>query len=96
MGVQARYVATSWAGPTAGDAPAQLLAAAHASKPRWPTLKTAIVNAYSARGCGRFSSYWTDHTGCWEGDATVDAAMGGDLIAAEQATASYLYAIDLR
>lgn len=96
MAQQARFVTGSWSGPTSGDAAAQLLAAAHASKPRWPTLKTAIVNAYAARGCGRFSSYWTDHTGCWEGDAAVDAAMGGDLVAAEQATAGYLYAIDLR
>jgi len=95
MSQQARFATSSWAGPTSGDASAQLLAAAHASKPRWPTLKTAIANAYAARGCGRFSSYWTDHTSCWEGDATVDAAMGADLVAAEQATASYLFAINL-
>jgi phospholipase C len=96
MTEQARFVATTWAGPTSGDASAQLLAAAHASKPRWPTLKTAITNAYAARGCGKFSSYWTDHTNCWEGDASVDAQLGVELVASQQATASYLFAIDLR
>lgn len=96
MAEQARFAATTWPGPTSGDAATQLLAAAHASKPRWPTLKTAIANAYAARGCGKFSSYWTDHPSCWEGDATVDAAMGGDLVTSQQATASYLFAIDLR
>ena len=82
-------------GPPSGDASAQLLAAAHAAKPHWPTLKSAIANAYAARGCGRFSSYWTDHTNCWEGDATVDSDLGVDLVAAQQATASYLFAANL-
>jgi phospholipase C len=95
MAQQTRFAATTWTGPTSGDASAQLLAAAHAAKPRWPTLKTAITNAYSARGCGRFSSYWTDHTNCWEGDATVDGDLGVDLVAAQQATASYLFALNL-
>jgi phospholipase C len=96
MAQQARFAATSWAGPTAGDAAAQLLAAARAAKPRWPTLKTAITNAYAARGCGKFSSYWTDHPSCWNGDATVDAQLSAELAASQAATASFLFAIDLR
>ena len=96
MGVQARYVAGAWAGPTSGDASAQLLAAAHASKPHWPTLKAAVTAAYAARGCGKFSSYFTDHTSCWTNDAAVDTELGVELVAAEKATASYLFAIDLR
>jgi len=95
MAQQTRFVVTSWSGPTAGDASAQLLAAAHASKPRWPTLKAAITAAYSARGCGKFSSYWTDHTSCWTGDAAVDVQLGQDLAAAQTATASYLYSLGL-
>jgi hypothetical protein len=96
MAQQARFAATSWSGPTSGDASAQILAAAHASKPRWPTLKSAITAAYAARGCGKFSSYWTDHTSCWTGDAAVDAQLGTELGASQNATANYLYAIDLR
>ncbi len=96
MAEQARFVATTWSGPTSGDPSAQLLAAAKASKPMWPVVKTAIANAYAARGCGKFSSYWTDHTGCWEGDATVDGDLGAELRASQSATASYLYATALR
>lgn len=96
MAQQARFVATTWSGPTSGDASAQLLATAHASKPRWPTLKSAITAAYAARGCGKLSSYWTDHTNCWTGDAAVDAQLGAELVASQTATANYLYAIDLR
>ena len=96
MAQQARFAVTTWAGPTAGDASAQLLAAAHASKPHWPTLKAAITAAYAARGCGKFSSYWTDHTSCWTGDATVDAELANELAAAQTATASYLFSLGLR
>jgi phospholipase C len=96
MTQQARFAATTWSGPTSGDAGAQLLAAARAAKPRWPTLKSAITNAYAARGCGKFSSYWTDHTSCWTGDAAVDAQLGVELVASQTATASFLFAIDLR
>ena len=85
---------TTWSGPTAGDASAQLLATAHASKARWATLEAAIAAAYGAR-CGKFSSYWTDHTNCWDGDAAVDAQLGSDLVAAQLATASYLYSAAL-
>jgi hypothetical protein len=95
MGQQARFAATSWSGPTSGDASAQLLAAAHASKPHWPTLRAAVTAAYAARGCGKFSSYYMDHTSCWTGDAAVDAEMGVELTAAQTATASYLFAINL-
>ena len=59
-----------------------------------PTLEAAIAAAYGAR-CGKFSSYWTDHTNCWEGDAAVDAQLGSDLAAAQLATASYLYSAAL-
>ncbi|MGZ3407191.1 MAG: hypothetical protein ACXVAN_12150 [Polyangia bacterium] len=96
MAQQARFAASSWSGPTSGDASAQLLAAAHASKPRWPTLKSAIAAAYAARGCGKLSSYWTDHTSCWTGDAGVDVQLAAELVASQNATANYLYAIDLR
>jgi phospholipase C len=96
MAQQARFVATSWSGPTSGDPSAQLLATAKAVKPMWPVLKTAIANAYAARGCGKFSSYWTDHTSCWEGDATVDGDLGAELRASQSATANYLYATALR
>jgi len=95
MGVQARYVATGFT-PTSGDAAAQLTAAAHASKPHWPVLRAAVTAAYAARGCGKFSSYWTDHTSCWQGDAGVDNELGVELRAAQAATASYLIAADLR
>jgi hypothetical protein len=95
MAVQARYVATAFT-PTSGDAAAQLTAAARASKPHWPVLRAAVTAAYAARGCGKFSSYWTDHTSCWQGDAAVDNELGVELRAAQAATASYLIAADLR
>ena len=95
MAQQARFVVATWAGPTAGDASAQLLAAAHASKPRWPTLEAAVTAAYAAHGCGKFSSYWTDHTSCWNGNAGVDAALADDLAGAQTATASYLFSLAL-
>ncbi|MGZ3429881.1 MAG: hypothetical protein ACXVCV_24695 [Polyangia bacterium] len=94
MAQQSRFVVATWPGPTAGDAAAQLLATARASKPRWATLEAAISAAYGAR-CGRFSSYWTDHTNCWNGDAAVDAQLGADLSAAQIATANYLYSTAL-
>jgi hypothetical protein len=95
MAEQARFAVTSWGGPTAGDAAAELLAAAHASKTHWPTPKAAITLAYAARGCGKLSSYWTDHTSCWTGDATVDAELAEELAAAQTATASYLFSLGL-
>ncbi|MDB4964980.1 MAG: Broad-substrate range phospholipase [Myxococcales bacterium] len=95
MAQQARWAVSTWSGPTAGDATAQLLAAARAAKPRWPVLRAAIAAAYGAR-CGNFNSYWTDHTDCWTGDAAVDAQLAIELAASQNATASYLYAANLR
>jgi phospholipase C len=94
MGQQARWVATTWDGPGAGDASTLLLATAHAAKPHWPTLRGAIAAAYGAR-CGNYNSYWTDHTSCWTHDAAVDNELAAELATAQRATASYLYAIDL-
>jgi phospholipase C len=95
VGQQSRWAIHSWAGPTAGDASAQLLASAHTSKSLWPILKSAISASYGAR-CGNFDSYWTDHTDCWQGDASVDAQLASELSFAQTATASYLYALALR
>ena len=96
MAQQARFAATTWSGPTSGDA-------VGAAPRRGARVEAALADAEDGHHqrlrrarLRQFSSYWTDHTSCWEGDATVDGDLGVDLVAAQQATASYLFAIDLR
>lgn len=93
MAQQARWAVGSWT-PGSGDVATQLLAIARASKAMWPALRGAIAASYGAR-CGKFDSYWTDHTECWTNDAAVDAQLAAELAASQRATASYLAAAAL-
>jgi len=95
IGLQTGAGNTSWSGPPAEALATFIDDAGHRSKNRWPALKATIAAAYGAR-CSPFSSYWFDHTDCWQNDASVNASIVDAMNAAIGDTASFLVIAQIR
>jgi hypothetical protein len=94
MQKQAAYVTTEFTVPTL-TLDALVNSVAHTSKSYWPQIEGAIATAYGAAKCSKFSSYYLDHTSCWEGNASVDAWIGVALQSAQSETAQFLYTLQI-
>lgn len=94
VAVQNAFVVSSWSGVPTGSVGQVLSQLAWTSNGEWPGMWWALASAYGSR-CGDIDDQWFDSTGCWEGDAGVDAAIGAALRQAQTDTAAFLYAADL-
>lgn len=92
--VQNSFVVNTWSGVPAGSASQVLWELAWSSNSKWPGMWDALAAAYASH-CGDIDDQWFDSTGCWAGDAGVDAAIGAALRQAQTDTAAFLYAADL-
>lgn len=92
--VQNQFAITDWAGAPSDGVAVVLADIAWTSNGLWSATWNALANAYAAR-CWNIDSYVFDHTSCWSGDASVDAAIGAALRQAQASTAAFLYAANL-
>jgi hypothetical protein len=93
--VQSQFVVLDWSAAPTDTVNTVLTNTAWASHDLWPSVWTALANAYRARCNDDIDDYTLDHTSCWQGDAGVDAQIGVALRQAQTTTAAFLYAADL-
>jgi phospholipase C len=92
--VQNQFVVADWTSAPTATVASLLGSLAWASHGQWPATWNALANAYATR-CDNIDEYYVDHTSCWSGDSSVDAAIGTALRSAQRGTAAFLFAADL-
>lgn len=93
--IQNQFVVLDWSAAPTGSVSSVLTNLAWASHNLWPSVWTALANAYRARCNEDIDDYTFDRTSCWQGDGGVDAAIGVSLRQGQISTAAFLYAADL-
>lgn len=94
--VQNNFVVNDWTGTPTATVDTVLNNTAWASNGLWTAMWNALGNAYEVKCNDDMDDEITDKTGCWEGDAGVDAQIGAALRAAQSSTAQFLYAADIQ
>ncbi len=94
MDIEGQYVLQDWSSPGPASAERLLTESAQRAKALWPPTRQAIMDAYAQRGCRKWFRI-RDNVRCWHDDDAVDELIGKALIHAQEATAQFLYSVDL-